>query len=96
MTLQQAAQQALDVQNACNLSGVLRSFNEIVMDVLWPEAQRLGKGTEWVNHHPITALFLSKLASLNGTDCFCSSATSNYSRAAAEVEKLAAGKARQS
>jgi hypothetical protein len=95
MTLQQAAQQALDVQNACNLSGVLASFKEIVHEVIWPEARRLGKGTEFVNTHPIATLFLSKLTSLNGCECFCSSATSNYSRATAEVEKLAAGTAVQ-
>jgi len=65
MTLQQAAQQALDCQNACNLSGVLRSFDRIVMDVLWEEARRIGEGTEWVNSHPICTLFLDKLADLN-------------------------------
>ena len=41
MTLQEAAQSALDVQDASNLSGVLRTFNEIVVDVIWPEACRL-------------------------------------------------------
>ena len=65
MTIQQAAQTALDVQDACNLSGVLASFKEIVHEVLWPEARRLGHGTEWVNQHPIVTLFLSKLGSLN-------------------------------
>lgn len=48
-----------------NLSGVLASFEEIVHEVIWPEARRLGKGTEWVNSHPIVTLFLSKLCSLN-------------------------------
>jgi hypothetical protein len=70
MTMQQAAQTALDVQNACNLSGVLASFKEIVHEVLWPEARRLGHGTEWVNSHAIVALFLSKLTDLNGYQDF--------------------------
>ena len=65
MTIQQAAQTALDVQEACNLSGVLASFKEIVHEVIWPEARRLGKGTEWVNQHPICTLLLGKLGSLN-------------------------------
>jgi len=65
MTLQQAAQTALDCQDACNLSGVLASFKEIVHTVLWPEARRLGKGTNWVNEHPIVALFTDKLVDLN-------------------------------
>jgi len=66
MTIQQAARTALDCQDACNLSGVLASFKEIVHEVIWPEARRLGNGTEWVNRHPICILFLSKLCSLNG------------------------------
>jgi hypothetical protein len=44
---------------------VLASFKEIVHEVIWPEARRLGKGTEWVNSHPVVTLFLSKLCSLN-------------------------------
>lgn len=66
MTLQQAAQTALDCQNASNLSGVLVSLNEIIQNVLWPEARRLGKGTDWVNGHPIVGLILDKLVDLNG------------------------------
>jgi len=65
MTIQQAARTALECQDACNLSGVLASFKEIVHEVIWPEARRLGHGTEWVNTHPIVTLFLSKLCSLN-------------------------------
>jgi len=66
MTIQEAARTALDCQDACNLSGVLASFKEIVHEVIWPEARRLGKGSEWVNKHCICVLFLSKLCSLNG------------------------------
>jgi hypothetical protein len=71
MTMKEAAQTALDVQDACNLSGVLNSFASIVMDVIWPEAHRTAHGTEWVNTHPIVTLFLDKLASLNRSQCFC-------------------------
>lgn len=87
--LQQAAQTALDVQNAVNLSGVLHSLDEIVRDVLWSEARKQGRGTEYVNTHPIVTLFLHKLTSLNGCECFCSECIASYSRANAEVEKLA-------
>lgn len=91
MTIQQAAKTALDCQDACNLSGVLASFKEIVHEVIWPEARRLGKGTEFVNTHPIVTMFLDKLASLNRSQCLCSdSMKSNYS-AYAEVERLARG-----
>jgi hypothetical protein len=80
MMIQEVAQTALDVQNAVNLSGVLQSFRDIVMDVLWPEARRLGKGTDWVNHHPICTLFLNKLSDLNRRP--------DYFKAYVEVQEL--------
>jgi hypothetical protein len=87
MDIKEAAQTALDVQDACNLSGVLRSFGEIVSDVIWPEARRLNQGTEFVNRHPICTLFLVKLADLNG---YSDSLTDeSYSRAYDAVRKLA-------
>ena len=63
MTYQQAAQAALDVQNACNMGGIARSFHEAVQAV-WEEAHRLKEGTDWVNHHPITRLFADKIYDL--------------------------------
>ena len=83
MTIQQAAKTALDCQDACNLSGVLASFKEIVHDVIWPEARRLGKGTEFVNTHCVVALFLSKLVDLNHNQ--------DFSQAYEAVKKLATG-----
>jgi hypothetical protein len=83
MTIREAAPTALDGQDACNLSGVLASFNKIVIDVLWPEARRLNEGTEWVNQHPICTLFLDKLSDLNRRGDFYA--------AHDEVESLANG-----
>ncbi len=96
MTIQQAAKTALECQDACNLSGVLASFKEIVHEVIWPEARRLGKGTEFVNTHPIVTLFLDKLASLNRSQCLCSESMYRYHDAYAEVEKLARVEAAES
>lgn len=96
MTIQEAAKEAIDCQNSINVSGVLRTFQKIVSDVIWPEADRLGKGTDWVNRHPIVTLFLSKLCSLNGG--FASNehnetrGTFDYLHALDECEKLAFGK----
>ena len=87
--LRQAAQTALEIQNAVNLSGVVHSLDEIVTNVLWPEARRQGKGTKYVNTHSIVTLFLHKLTSLNGSECFCSECINGYSRATAEVERIA-------
>jgi len=86
MTIQEAARTAIEVQNACNLSGVLASFKEIVHEVIWPEARRIGKGTEWVNTHPIVTLFLSKLCSLNRGYFEC-----DYMHASDACEAIARG-----
>lgn len=59
--------EALEVQTAVNLSGVVHSFARAT-EVLWSEARRLGEGTNWVNEHPISRLFVDKLVSLAGTD----------------------------
>jgi hypothetical protein len=67
MTIQEAAQTALDVQDAVNLSAVARSLVS-VLDVLWTQAREEGKGTDYVNTHPIVTLFLDKLTSLNHGD----------------------------
>jgi hypothetical protein len=90
-SIQDAAKLALEVQNAVNLSGVLRSLDEIVRDVIWPATRKQGKGTAYVNTHPVVTLFLHKLMSLNGCECFCSECISTYSKATAEVEKIAGG-----
>jgi len=87
MTYQQAAQTAIDVQDASNLSGVVKSLAGPVMDALWEESRRIGKGTKWINEHPIVTLFLSKLASLNRSqDC----SFEKYCEASDAVEKIAA------
>jgi hypothetical protein len=58
------AAEALTVQDACNLSGVVHAFAE-VLDDLWQHAHAAGQGTNWVNCHPITRAFVGKLASLS-------------------------------
>jgi len=58
---------ALVVQDAVNLSGVVHSFSAILTK-LWGQARKEGKGTQWVNDHPISIMFSSKIASLTGCD----------------------------
>lgn len=62
-----AAKTALDVQDGCNLSGVVASFNRILKEVIWPIARADGHGTDWVNEHPICQAFADKIASLTAT-----------------------------
>ena len=56
---------AIQVQDACNLSGIANSMGEAMSD-LWAMARALGKGTDWVNNHPISRLYASKIAHLTG------------------------------
>ena len=64
LTYQQLAQQSLDIQDACNLSGVVHAFSR-AMETL--RAHPDCTGTDWINTHPIVTLFIDKLASLNRT-----------------------------
>ena len=60
---------AVTVQDACNLSGVVLSFAEIIPR-LNAEMRRLGRGTEWRNRHPICVLFAAKIADLAGVPSY--------------------------
>lgn len=64
-TIEQWAADAADhVQFACNLSGVVFSFEQCVAD-LAEEAGRLGQGDDWINRHPIAVLWSDKLDDLS-------------------------------
>jgi hypothetical protein len=86
MTYREAAQWALDCQDACNLSGVAHSFDKAVSAV-FQEKERLGKGTAWVNRHPIITMYLLKMAELNGCG---SSLDPSYSPAEQACKEIAA------
>lgn len=66
-TLSEAAQAALDVQDASNLSGVAYAFAEAVKAVREYEPNL---GTNGYNTHPIVVLFVSKLSDLSRADSF--------------------------
>jgi hypothetical protein len=61
-TLKQLAQEALDVQNACNLSGVVHGFARAMGDLM-----EHTKSTDERNRHPIAVLWADKVAHLTGT-----------------------------
>jgi hypothetical protein len=63
-TLRQLARESLDVQDACNLSGVVHSYSR-AMSRLWELLP--GAGTQTINHHPIARLWADKCAHLTGT-----------------------------
>ena len=61
-TLVELAQEAMHVQDACNLSGVALGFGRAMVDL-----RHLLTGTEQLNTHPIAVLWADKIASLTRT-----------------------------
>lgn len=61
-TLKAAAQAALDVQDACNLSGVAFAFADAMRTV----CHFVDMGTDERNTHPIAVLWIDKMADLCG------------------------------
>ena len=73
-------QAAIDVQNGCNLSGIVFSFAR-VMQKICNEACVEHHGTDWKNNHPIARLYAEQIMFLtSGRD---------YSDAADECEAKA-------
>lgn len=62
MTLQAMAQSALDVQTACNLSGVTRELARITECM----RQVHGFDTPTCNRHPVCRLFAEQICHLTG------------------------------
>ncbi len=87
-TLQELAQEALDVQNACNLCGVAQSFAEAMKDL-----NRLMDSTISRNQHPIAIAWLDKMNSLAAIQAyeFNSLSAEKISDAFIVVEKLSRG-----
>lgn len=67
-TMKEMAQEALDIQDACNLSGVVHAFARLLPD-LRARLEEMGEGgTDKVNQHPVSVMFSSKIASLTGSE----------------------------
>jgi hypothetical protein len=60
-TLKDLAKEALAVQDACNLSGVVHGFARFMSDLC-----EMGLDTNARNRHPITLLWVDKVAQLSG------------------------------
>jgi len=84
-----AAQDALDVQNACNLSGVVFSFNKAMATICdWANAS--GYGTMWKNCHPIAVLFGVQISYLSQAGGIADDAV--YTAATSKCREIANGK----
>jgi hypothetical protein len=69
MLTQRDWQDAIQVQDACNLSGVVHSLAE-VMTRVWDDVHTHHGGTHAVNTHPLVVLYLDKLWDLAGRPDF--------------------------
>ena len=102
-----ACREAIDVQGACNLSGVVRSFaraTEVLeafgraTDVLWDVARHYGHATDWVNRHPVCRLFAEQVVWLTAGKSILSEGHKrdgflSYTEASDYCEKMVAGQA---
>jgi hypothetical protein len=81
--MQELAQEAINIQNACNLGGLVHSWSRSMGDL-----QRLlrEQGTCAVNEHPISKLWASKIHELTEMGM---SDYGAFSKAYAECKKLA-------
>ena len=80
------AEKALQVQDACNLSGVIHTWSD-VMTALWKIAHEQGQGgTQWVNTHPIAFLFAYKAMALAGYEPLSAPFEQNYEQVLALVQ----------
>lgn len=79
-------QMALHAQSACNLSGIVISFAD-VMKKICTEAAAKGHGTEWKNKHPIARLYAEQISHLTGGGM--TSDEASYARAYAECSEQA-------
>jgi hypothetical protein len=84
-TLADLAREALAVQNACNLSGVVHGWSRSISRLreLLPDL-----GTDGYNRHPINQLWASKVHDLTGMGL---SDLDAYGKADEECKRLAAG-----
>ena len=60
-TIEELAREALEVQNACNLSGIAHGFSRAMSDLRRIEPD---KGTDYYNTHPVAVLWASKIEDL--------------------------------
>jgi hypothetical protein len=70
-------QNALNSQNACNLSGIVKTLAQD-LDIIWNEARAQNAGTDYVNTHPVVRLYVEQLVSLNKSGVLLDSASAGH------------------
>lgn len=65
LTLGEAAHVTNLAMDACNLSGLAHDFPDI-MEAVWDDVRAHGGGTDQANTHPLSVLWVQKMADLAG------------------------------
>ncbi|OHD23790.1 MAG: hypothetical protein A2Y38_17010 [Spirochaetes bacterium GWB1_59_5] len=68
-TIRELAREALQVQSACNPSGVLRSWMRAMTTL---QSLSSNSGTTWLRQHPVMVAYADKMASLCGVQSLSS------------------------
>jgi hypothetical protein len=55
---------AVDSQTACNLGALAHSFERVITKFQY-EARLFGRGTDWINEHPIVRLYAEQFSHLS-------------------------------
>jgi hypothetical protein len=66
-TMKDLAKDALDVQDACNLSGVVHGFSRAMTELREIARSEGWENTEKLNKHPVCIMWSDKIASLTGS-----------------------------
>ncbi len=61
--------EAIECQGAVNAGALVLSLSKHI-DAIWDEARKAGKGTDYVNSHPVMKLFLEQMYFLCRIDYF--------------------------
>ena len=72
---------AILVQDACNLSGVIHSWDEVIPRIRKDMQSHGDCSTGDINAHPINILFADKVASLTGVQGITDGSMDAYSKA---------------
>lgn len=67
-TLKELAKEAVEVQDALNLSGVIHAFSRAITELRENLSAAGSVSTDDINHHPICILWSSKIASLTDSE----------------------------
>jgi hypothetical protein len=81
-TIQELAKEAIDVQDASNLKGVLNGMSDAIAALEDIQIATTGRvDRESINKHPIIRLWAWKVVALTGTECMCLRAAEKFSEA---------------